>query len=571
MSPGHDPRIAVMGGSLGGLTAGVLLRRAGFEVDGLRALPPSARGPRRRHRPPPGDDPRDLRRHRPPSAPARCGCATSTPTGGSPTTIPAATASPPTPPSTRRCSATSTRPATTSARRSPGSSRTARRCGSSVADGAASDFDLLIAADGIGSTARAALAPEVRPEYAGYVGWRGTVVEGELSPETYAIVADAISYCILPNSHILIYPIPGAGGSTEPGERLINWVWYRNCPAGPGARRAPHRPPGRTPAGRGRGGLGRRAGDRGAPRRGRRRPPRRRSPRWSPAARSPSSRSCSTWQSTAMAYGRVALIGDAAFALRPHVAAGTAKAAEDAWHPHRGARRRGRRRPRGARRLGAGTAGARPARHSSAPARPASARSSRTAGRPATDFPSASTKTATACLRESDNHHRASEKRPRMSTESADYKSEVRDGMRIDWDVPIAMRRRPRPARRRLSARRRRAAPGDPQLRPLRQGACRSRRATRAPGTAWSEQHPDVTAGSTNKYQNWEVVDPEKWVPDGYACVRVDSRGAGRSPGFIDHFSPRETADFDECIEWAGVAAVEQRQGRPQRHLLLRR
>ena len=39
-----------------------------------------------------------------------------------------------------------------------------------------------------------------------------------------------------------------------------------------------------------------------------------------------------------------------------------------------------------------------------------------------------------------------------------------------------------------------------------------------------ARDHPDVTAGSTNKYQNWEVVDPEKWVPDGYACVRVDAR-----------------------------------------------
>ena len=66
-------------------------------------------------------------------------------------------------------------------------------------------------------------------------------------------------------------------------------------------------------------------------------------------------------------------------------------------------------------------------------------------------------------------------------------------------------------------------------------------------------QHPDVAAGSSNKYQNWEVVDPEKWVPDGYACIRVDSRGTGRSPGFVDHFSPRETKDFANCIEWAGV------------------
>src|ERR1700690_319536 len=68
-----------------------------------------------------------------------------------------------------------------------------------------------------------------------------------------------------------------------------------------------------------------------------------------------------------------------------------------------------------------------------------------------------------------------------------------------------------------------------------------------------AEKHPDVTAGSSNKYQNWEVVDPEKWVSHDYACVRVDSRGCGCSPGFIDHFSPRETKDYYDCIEWAGV------------------
>jgi uncharacterized protein len=74
--------------------------------------------------------------------------------------------------------------------------------------------------------------------------------------------------------------------------------------------------------------------------------------------------------------------------------------------------------------------------------------------------------------------------------------------------------------------------------------------------SAWQAMiasHPDVVCGSTNRYQNWEVVDPEKWVPHGYVCVRVDSRGTGRSPGFIDHFSPRETRDFYQCIEWAGA------------------
>ncbi|MGZ5080180.1 MAG: CocE/NonD family hydrolase [Usitatibacter sp.] len=74
--------------------------------------------------------------------------------------------------------------------------------------------------------------------------------------------------------------------------------------------------------------------------------------------------------------------------------------------------------------------------------------------------------------------------------------------------------------------------------------------------SAWQRmvaEHPDVAYGSSNEYQCWEVVDPEKWVPEGYAVVRVDSRGAGRSPGRVDPFSPRETRDFHDCIEWAGV------------------
>ncbi len=74
--------------------------------------------------------------------------------------------------------------------------------------------------------------------------------------------------------------------------------------------------------------------------------------------------------------------------------------------------------------------------------------------------------------------------------------------------------------------------------------------------SAWQRmvaEHPDVARGSSNKYQSWEVVDPEKWVAEGYACVRVDSRGAGASPGYIDPFSPRETRDFYDCIEWAAV------------------
>lgn len=66
-----------------------------------------------------------------------------------------------------------------------------------------------------------------------------------------------------------------------------------------------------------------------------------------------------------------------------------------------------------------------------------------------------------------------------------------------------------------------------------------------------TEKHPDVLRGSSGRYANWETADPERWVPLGYICIRVDSRGAGRSPGVIDCWSPREIQDLYECIEWA--------------------
>lgn len=130
--------------------------------------------------------------------------------------------------------------------------------------------------------------------------------------------------------------------------------------------------------------------------------------------------------------------------------------------------------------------------------------------------------------------------------------SQIQDGMRIDWDVGIET---------------------DDGLilradvfRPIEEGEypvilthgpyAKGLAFQEGYPSAWqrmADEHPDVTAGSSNKYQNWEVVDPEKWVPDGYVCVRVDSRGCGNSPGYVDHFSPRETRDFAQCIEWAGV------------------
>jgi uncharacterized protein len=70
---------------------------------------------------------------------------------------------------------------------------------------------------------------------------------------------------------------------------------------------------------------------------------------------------------------------------------------------------------------------------------------------------------------------------------------------------------------------------------------------------AMVKAHPEILVGTSGKHQVWELADPERWVPFGYALVRVDARGSGRSPGFVDSFASQETRDFYECIEWAGT------------------
>ncbi len=65
---------------------------------------------------------------------------------------------------------------------------------------------------------------------------------------------------------------------------------------------------------------------------------------------------------------------------------------------------------------------------------------------------------------------------------------------------------------------------------------------------------PDATDDvAPGDYRVWEVVDPSVWVPAGYVCVRVDSRGSGASPGYLDPMAPREIDDYVACIEWAGT------------------
>jgi 2,6-dihydroxypyridine 3-monooxygenase len=190
--------------------------------------------------------------------------------------------------------------------------------------------DLAVFADGVGSTARAMLLPDSRPQYSGYVAWRGVVPETELSVATREVLDDAITYYVYANSHILVYPIPGRDGSVGVGQRLINIVWYRNYLAGGdvddllvdarGVRRDVSVPPGAV------------------------RPEHIAEARAVAAARLPPPiaevvlaikepfvQVVVDLEVPSMAFGRACLLGDAAFVVRPHAAAGTAKAADDAW------------------------------------------------------------------------------------------------------------------------------------------------------------------------------------------------------------------------------------------------
>lgn len=197
------------------------------------------------------------------------------------------------------------------------------------ADGEDVRTDLLICADGIGSAARSSVLPEVGARYAGYVAWRGTVPERELDGPAFDALHDALTYQVLPGSHVLVYPIPGPDGAVGVGDRLINMVWYRNV-AEPdlaafltdrdGQPRPVSLPPGSVRDEQVEE-LRSSAAAQLAP------------PVAEVVARigQPFVQAVFDIGVPRMAFDRACLLGDAAFAVRPHAAAGTAKAAEDGW------------------------------------------------------------------------------------------------------------------------------------------------------------------------------------------------------------------------------------------------
>ncbi|MSQ21557.1 MAG: FAD-dependent oxidoreductase [Betaproteobacteria bacterium] len=95
------------------------------------------------------------------------------------------------------------------------------------ADGSRRDADLLIAADGVRSTLRAQLAPEVQPEYAGYVAWRGLAEESAFSAATHRSIFEEFAFSLPEREQMIGYPVAGARDDITPGKRRYNFVWYR--------------------------------------------------------------------------------------------------------------------------------------------------------------------------------------------------------------------------------------------------------------------------------------------------------------------------------------------------------